>query len=294
MQDDSSQKKISNAILIMLRPLARILLRCGIGFREFSELSKIAFVDVASQEYGIRGRPTNISRVAVMTGLTRKEVRRVRDTIDQGEPVAEIKTTPLAHVLRRWHSEAEFTDANGRPLPLDFDGDGATFTRLVRLFGGDIPPGAMRTEFKRVGAVEESDGKLHAKKRIARPEGMDDRIITCLLHGAYPLLSTIANNLSKEPGVDTWPQLTAWSKPIRKSDSVRLLRISRDRLEEVAASFDDLFLAYESLYVSDSSARADEATSIAVGLFYFEESDHSKSYIWNTEPGFSSSRADKS
>lgn len=281
---DRAQKKISDALLILLRPLARILLQCGIGFREFAELAKIAFVDVASREYGIRGRPTNISRVAVMTGLTRKEVRRVRDSLVDGEPIAEVKTTPLAHVLRRWYTESEFTDSNSRPLPLVFDGDGPSFTKLVRLYGGDIPPGAMRTEFKRVGAVEEtSDGKLVAKKRIARPEGLDDRVITCFLHAAYPLLSTISYNLSKEAGVDTWPQITAWSKPIRKSDSLRLLRVSRDRLEEVAASFDDLFVAYESLYDTDTSVGPDDATSIAVGLFYFEESDTSKSYIWKAE-----------
>ena len=59
--------------------ICRLLLRHEIGFREFSDLAKAAFVQVATEDYGIRGRPTNISRVAVMTGLTRKEVKRLRD-----------------------------------------------------------------------------------------------------------------------------------------------------------------------------------------------------------------------
>ena len=37
MQDDT-QIKILNAFLIALRPIAKILLRFGIGFREFSEI----------------------------------------------------------------------------------------------------------------------------------------------------------------------------------------------------------------------------------------------------------------
>ncbi|MDH3905625.1 MAG: DUF6502 family protein, partial [Gammaproteobacteria bacterium] len=73
MRDDI-QRQILGAFLVVLKPIARILLRFGIGFREFSEIAKTAFVDVASSDFGLRGRPTNISRVAVMTGLTRKEV----------------------------------------------------------------------------------------------------------------------------------------------------------------------------------------------------------------------------
>ncbi|MFQ5549243.1 MAG: DUF6502 family protein, partial [Woeseia sp.] len=68
---DKIQRQILDALLVAIRPLARALLRVGIGYREFAEISKAAFVDIATKDYGLRGRPTNISRVAVMTGLTR-------------------------------------------------------------------------------------------------------------------------------------------------------------------------------------------------------------------------------
>ena len=67
MQDDI-QRQILGAILLVMRPIARALLRVGVGYREFSEIAKTAFVETATKEYGLRGRPTNISRVAVMTG----------------------------------------------------------------------------------------------------------------------------------------------------------------------------------------------------------------------------------
>ena len=78
------KQRVLNAFLLVMRPVVRILLRYGIGYREFAEITKTAFVDIASSDFGIRGRPTNISRVAVMTGLTRKEVRRLRDKIASG------------------------------------------------------------------------------------------------------------------------------------------------------------------------------------------------------------------
>ena len=75
------------ALLKALMPIARLLMKCGVGYREFAEIAKCAFVDVATQDYGLRGRPTNISRVAVMTGLTRKEVKRLRDKIQAGAQI---------------------------------------------------------------------------------------------------------------------------------------------------------------------------------------------------------------
>ncbi len=274
---DIIQQQILGAFLIVLRPIARILLRFGIGFREFSEISKTAFVDVASSDYGLRGRPTNISRIAVMTGLTRKEVRRLRDKIDIGEPTVNVKSTPLSEVLHRWYSESEFLDASGRPAILPFNGERASFANLVKRFGGDIPPGAMRTELKRVGAIEVSkSGKLKVVKRSIRPEGIHDRLIVALVHGVYPLVSSVAHNSNPDLDEDTWPQIAAFTKSVRKTDVGRLRRISLDRLMNVAESFDDLFMAYEELHDNktfEEDRKNVENKLVAVGVYYYEEKD---------------------
>ena len=278
MQDEV-QRRILGAFLVVLRPMARILLRFGIGFREFSEIAKTAFVDVASTDYGLRGRPTNISRVAVMTGLTRKEVKRLRDKIEIGEETLVIKATPLSEILHRWHSEEEFLNSNSRPRPLPFAGDTCSFSSLVKKFGGDIPPGALRTELKRVGAIQETDdGVLELVKRSVMPSGLDERLIISLVHGAYPLLSTISHNIDPDRDVDSWPQLTAFTQSIRKADMPRIKRISSDRLTEITESFDDLFMAYEALHESEQDSS--DQNLVAVGVFYFEETDVSKDSPW--------------
>ena len=242
MQDDI-QRQILDAFFVILRPMAKILLRGGIGFREFAEVSKAAFVDVASSEYGLRGRPTNISRVAVMSGLTRKEVRRLRDKIEHGEHALVVKSTPLCEVLHRWHSDPEFIDNAGKPKPLPFVGDSGSFSSLVKRFGGDIPPGAMRTELRRIEAIEESDnGSLNVVKRSVSPAGIEEKLIVSLVHGAYPLLSAVAHNVDPARETESWPQITAFTQSIRKSDMPRIRRISLDRLTDIAESFDDLFI----------------------------------------------------
>jgi hypothetical protein len=267
---DNIQRQILEALLVALRPLARALLRAGIGYREFSEISKTAFVDIATKDYGLRGRPTNISRVAVMTGLTRKEVRRIRDKSAAGDATLVLRSTPMEAILHRWHSEKEFLTEAGIPKILAFDGAGATFSNLVRQFGGDIPPGAMRTELKRIGAVDEHDnGHLEVLKRNVSGLDVHDRLINGLAKVVYPAALTLAHNTSTESGSETWVQRMATTKYVRDNDVSRLRRISSDRLAEFVESIDDLFVAYETLYESDDSNRSERA--VGIGVFYFEE-----------------------
>jgi hypothetical protein len=216
MRDDI-QRQILAAFLVVLKPIARILLRFGIGFREFSEIAKTAFVDVASSDFGIRGRPTNISRVAVMTGLTRKEVRRLRDKIADGKHTVVVKPTPMWDILHYWHADGEFLDSAGRPAKLPFSGESKSFSSLVRRFGGDIPPGAMRTELKRVGAVEEDEaGNLTVLKRTFRPEGDHESLVASLVHGVYPMLATVSHNTDPNRNGSTWSQRIAFTQAVSK------------------------------------------------------------------------------
>lgn len=271
---DQTQKRILKALLTALRPIAKMLLRNGVGFREFNEIAKSAFVDVATKDYGLRGRPTNISRVAVMTGLTRKEVRRIRDKIDDGEEVAVARTTPLGAVLTSWHTQGEFLDRSGNALSLPFDGASPSFTDIVKRAGGDIPPGAMRTELKRVGAIEDTaEGLLRPVKRHATPLGKEERLVEGLVHGLYPIASAIAHNSNPTENSEKWIQRTVKTGGVRREDVPRLRRISQDRLEEFTEAVDDLYAAYETLHSSDKDKATSKAGTIGVGVFYFEDLD---------------------
>ena len=277
MQTDL-KSQVLDAFLVVLRPVIRILLRYGVGYREFQEVVKTAYVDVASSDFGIRGRPTNISRVAVMTGLTRKEVRRLRDKISLGEMV-KVKSTPLEDVLHHWHAEAEFTTTSGQPRTLPFSGDSGSFTSLVRRFGGDIPAGAMRTEMKRVGAVEElNDGSLTVTDRTFRPADNHETLITTLVHSVYPVISNLAHNTNPDRKSDTWAHRVAHTKLLDISKNTQLRRIARDRIIEFAESMDDMFIAFESAL--DSDEPSDNSAPIAVGVYYFEEADSDAKYEW--------------
>ena len=276
MQDKTKQR-VLDAFLLVMRPVVRILLRYGIGYREFAEVTKTAFVDVASVDFGLRGRPTNISRVAVMTGLTRKEIKRLRDKIAQGENSVSVKTTPINDVLHHWHAQSEFTDANGSPLKLRFSGGSQSFTNLVKRFGGDIPAGAMRTEMKRVGVItQDEDGSLRVIDRTFKSESSDENLLTILVHGIYAQLSNVCHNFDPGRADATWPNRVAFTRSIRKSDTKQLRRVTKDRIVDFVESMDDVFMAYESLQDSDE----DVSKAVAIGIYYFEENDDNAEYEW--------------
>src|SRR3981189_3344210 len=70
---------LAAALERVLRPLFRIVLRNHMSFKAFLDIAKHAYVEVAATEFGIPGKKQSISRIALLSGLTRKEVQRLLD-----------------------------------------------------------------------------------------------------------------------------------------------------------------------------------------------------------------------
>lgn len=79
--DKRIQVALNAAVLKLLRPLCRLLLRHHVPFAAFEELAKHTYVQVALDDFGIPGKKPTLSRASILTGLTRKDVQRlVADT----------------------------------------------------------------------------------------------------------------------------------------------------------------------------------------------------------------------
>ncbi len=154
----ASTRQVLAASRQWLRPVIHALLRCGVTFREFSDLARTTFVEVATKEFGKRGRPTNVSRTAILTGLARREVRKQREALESAPEPPEGYVTKGSLVLSAWHLDPDFLDAKGKPLPLlaqrESAGEGVTFATLVRRCGGaDVPNSTLLRELRSAGAV---------------------------------------------------------------------------------------------------------------------------------------------
>ncbi len=193
------KQAVMNAGRAMLRPFVSLLLKCGLTWREFSDLSKSVFVEVASDDYGIGGRPTNVSRVSILTGVSRKEVKRQRDLLEATVSPVLNKTSNATRLLSRWHQDPDFLDTDGEPRKLDAQADGNEFPELCRRYAVEVPATTMLKELKRVGAVEESlDGYLTVKLRYYMPTLLDPE----WLMNAGDYLADLTNTINYNLEVD--------------------------------------------------------------------------------------------
>jgi hypothetical protein len=183
----------------LLIPIARLLLKSGVTWKEFSEVARRTFVDVATGEFGIRGRPTNVSRVALLTGMTRREVRRQRSLLESDPQPETGYMSKASRLLSGWHQDREFTDAKGEPRVLEIDGSGASFAELARRYGGDIPPGALLKELESGDAISRlADGRIRATKRVFLPRPMEPAQIRLWASVLQDIGSTLEHNLTRD------------------------------------------------------------------------------------------------
>lgn len=180
----------------MLRPVVRLLLSHGFGWKEFAELGKSVYVETAGRDYGLSGRPTNASRVSILTGLSRREVKRQRDLLAD-EAAEDTAGSHATRLLSGWFQDPDFS-RDGVPRTLQRDGE-AGFAGLHHRYGGDIPESAMLKELLKVGAVRErADGRLEAVSRYYMPGRSDPEALLRSGEVASDLGRTLAWNLARE------------------------------------------------------------------------------------------------
>ena len=252
------------ACRLMLRPVVRMLLGHGILWKEFAELGKRVYVEVAGEDYGIAGRPTNASRVAILTGLTRREVKRQRDLIAASEEPGPDRMGAATRLLSGWHQDPEFTDAGGRPLALERDGAGRSFAGLHERYGGDIPSVALLKELVQSGAVEQDEsGRYRAVRRYYMPGPGEPEAIARSGDVVADLGRTVAWNLGRREGQASRfeGRATETGIPEKRVPEFRSL------LEEHAQGFLELADAWLTAHRDQSGQRT---TRLGVGVYMIE------------------------
>jgi hypothetical protein len=139
----------------LLRPLVRLLLRSGITFPVLADLLRSLYVDVAIHDLLLDRRSRTDSRITLLTGVHRKEVRHLRQ-----QPAATTETpavvTLSSHIIARWLGSPSYTDASGKPLPLlrtARSADMPSFEALVTSVTTDVRPRTVLDDWLTQGLV---------------------------------------------------------------------------------------------------------------------------------------------
>jgi len=255
----------------LLRPLARLAIKRGLAYGELAELLKRAYVEATRRHFAVPGQKLTISRIAVLTGLTRKEASRIvwEDEI----PVPETergRVNRAARVMSAWVQDAEFQDGRGAPASLPFDSDdGPSVSELVRRHGADVTPRAVLDELVRVGVVRElKNGRYRPVERAYIP-GDDPAAKTAILGtDVGDLISTIDHNLDGGEGEPFYQRKVAYDN-LPPEFLPQLREIVRSEAQALLERFDrEMAPRDQDVSPSPDSGAGRRAM---VGIYYFEE-----------------------
>ena len=186
----------------LIRPLVRTLISRGITAPAFYRLLKSVYVDVAYNDFRIDDAPPTDSRVSVLTGVHRRDVRAILSDPDEEWQNSRTKVAVFATVMGQWLSRPAFLTPDGQPRPLPRSGsDGVDFDALVQSVSRDIRPRTILDELLRQGLVEEGDdGLLRIVKGAVVGSASDEhKIIFFAANVGDHLAAASENLLSPDP-----------------------------------------------------------------------------------------------
>lgn len=269
----SAGSALTTAVCAILRALARVLLRHGVSYHAFADLAKRAYIQTAGDEFGIPGRKVSSSRISVLTGLTRKEIQKLNESVSAPDSEALERYNRAARVVSGWIRDPEFIDQAGNPLDLAMEGPKSTFAELVRRHSGDVPPRAILDELLHVGTIEKmQDGRVKLVGRAYIPRASDSDKLAILGADVADLIKTIDHNLTN---IDT-PRFQ------RKLMYDNLPREAVVKFRELGPARAQGCMEYLDSWLSQHDRDVNPASEGAgrmragLGIFYFEEDLGSK------------------
>jgi len=167
----------------LLRPLIGALMRRGVGYIALRDALKIVYVEEALRQRASEAEPTD-STVSLVTGINRREVRRLRE--EAAQPEAEVvreRTTGVnmaARVVASWASAPAFAGPDGEPRPLGIADDetGPGLDALLRVAKVDVRAKTVTEELIRAGVAErDENGRLRLLRAAFIPEAPRDKML---------------------------------------------------------------------------------------------------------------------
>ena len=222
------------------------------------------------KEFTIAGKKQSTSRISVLTGLSRKEVKRLQGIPRPDDTEGDEKYNRAARVISAWRREREFLDADGNPSTLSITGPWATFSEIVRRYSGDVPVRAILDELLRIGAVEQLDnGKISLLAKAYIPEINEADKLHILGTDVAHLISTIDHNLNSDSVQKSRFQRKVAYDNLADETLAVFRKMSAKRAQNLLENLDK-WLAKHDRDVNPS-VQGTGRNVAGLGIYYFEE-----------------------
>ena len=265
-EQNQSKIVLSTAVFKIVKSLARLTIRHGMSIGAVTELVRRAYLEAAQDLLTQEQSRITTSQICAMTGMYRKEVRRLEQLPEISDAEADDKYNRSARVITGWLQDPDYTTRSGRPAALKPEGD-ISFESLVKKYSGDMSPRAMRRELERLGTVSISTRGLLKLETAAYLNAGETDGIQVLGTDTVELIDTISHNLKADPDKRRFQRKVSFTGvPAGKTeDFYRYAEAESQKLLEKL----NRWLANVSDTTPDSANN-----KVSVGIYHFDEPDY--------------------
>lgn len=190
----------AGAIKRLLRPIVRQVIAYGLHYQGFDRLVREVFLDVAETDFALPFKRQTDSRLALITGLNRKEISSLRQRASSDAPPREIAESPMTRLLGRWMAGPPYASPDGaaRRLPYESDNpNAASFARLAReVVGVDLPVRSLLDELLHTRTAEMlPNGDVVLRQEAHLPAADTEAKLALLGSDPGEVFSTIVHNI---------------------------------------------------------------------------------------------------
>jgi hypothetical protein len=197
---NKTQAALVKAVSMLCRPLIRLLIEKGMTFPQFRELMKTLYVDVAAEHFSLDDKKPSDSRIFVLTGVHRKDIKRLRQQAEQEDSPITSSASLSGEIIARWSSMQEFLDDKNKPRPLLKSGtnEGAGFEQLVSSVNKDVRPKVILEEWLRLNIVRMKGDYVVLNKSAFVTNKEFKEMAYYLGHHVHDHLASCVNNILAE------------------------------------------------------------------------------------------------
>lgn len=245
------------AVRRLLRPLVKLLLNYSVQYPALASLLKQTYVEVATT-MPVEGKAQTDSRVSLLTGIHRLDVKRLRNEIVSGNEGPPMSVSIGAQIVARWTAHTEYLDNKGRPLPLHrlaSAGGLMSFESLVRSVSKDIRPRVVLDEWLRLGVaqIDNFDRVVLVTDAFVPSHGLDEKLFY-LGKNVHDHLDACTHNLT-HPDAPPLLERSIYYDHLSKDSTLILSAYARQLSSQVMQAFSQKAMELQARDHLDANAR---------------------------------------
>lgn len=259
---------IQTTIIRILKPLIKVLLRNGIAYGTFADIARKVYVDTGFEEARRQGQKQTVSNVSILTGINRKEVKRLKEALAVNTDNSLRKFNRIVRVIAGWQHDEEFLDEDHEPRDLLLEGNKGSFASLVKNYSGDMPVVAMLNALIDSGNIKVIDnGNIQLINPNYLPTTDSDKKLNILGIDTAEFIQTIDHNINVEKPEDAWFQRKASNTRIRVDALPKIKQRINKKAQLLLEDIDAAFSENESDDEQDS-------VSVSLGIYFTQKNSN--------------------